>query len=304
VAKIVGALASGAILAGLGPDPLFAFNIASYLPFIWAVALVPASAARAREAPPAAVPLRQVTRIVAERVVLRRAVVIAIVLELLVFPILAVLPRLAAEVGRSARYYGILAAAFYAGAAVVVVLLRRLKARGVSYGRIVRVSTIAAGATLVVHAVSGATVDDPAVLLTLLVVSIVCVGTALTLATAVLNALAQLAAPADIEGRILGFYALVTFTTTTAGGLLVGALGDIVSIWWVLAVSGALVTAFGLLLRRLRAFAVFDRLDARPTDAPSVEHAHAVRTAVAASATPTTAPPPVLSRLDRAGERA
>jgi hypothetical protein len=171
-----------------------------------------------------------------------------------------------------------------------------------TYARIVWLTTVAAGAGLVVHAVAGATIDRPPLLLPVLALSIAWIGVALTTASAVLTAITQLSAPADIEGRILGFYALITLSTTTLGSLAIGGLDVVVSIWWVLAVAGGLVLTYGVLLGGSEAFAEFDRVGYHSADHAAFHHAHATRTAVAATTMPTTALPQTASRLGNVSE--
>jgi MFS family permease len=271
-ANVIGALAGGVLLSTVGPDPLFAFNVLTYAPYMWAVARAPQLARRAREAPEHRLALPEVVRTVRARDALMRAVVLMALLELLAYPLVTVMPRLAADIGTSAHYYGFLAGAFYAGAMSVAFLLRRWRRRFCD-GRFAAVALVGAGLSVVLLAIVGL-VPDPstALLLVMLVAAIAVTGVTLTTATAVLQAVAQLSSPRDVEGRILGFYALVTLITTTVGGLIVGSVGDVISIWVVLAITGGLLAIIGLVLSRGRAFAALNR--PMTTDADMAAGAH------------------------------
>ncbi len=296
MSNVVGALLGGAVLAATGPAPLFAFNVVSYIPFLWAIARVPAGASRASAAPPKPIPISRLVSIVSSRLVLRRALLLVALLEFLAYPLVAVLPRIAAGVGKSAHYYGILAGAYYAGSALVVFMLRRWKRR-MTYGQLTRLAMIATGGAIVVQAVSGLIPGiGAASLLVLLAASIACVGVALTTVSSVLGALVQLGAPSAIEGRVLGFYALVTFAASTLGGLVIAGLGDLTSIWWVLVGAGGLVLGLGLALARIRAFVPLNETGFRDGDNGVLIHAHAASSEQRGSGSPARAevqPPPV-----------
>ncbi len=289
-ANIVGALAGGIVLAMVGAAPLFAFNVASYLPYIWAVANIPAATVRTRRSAKR-IPLPAVARFLEHTKAVRRAFLVMGLLSALALPLLSLLPRIANDIGSSPHWYGILAAAYYVGAASVAVLLGWLKERE-AYSHTVRLATIAAGSAIAIVGAVGLASPGRIVLLFAFALSIALAGLSVTVASATLGALAQLGSAPSIEGSVLGVYGLVTMVATTIGGLVQGELGDTVAVSLVVLTAGALILIAGEVLHRFRAYMPLNEVAglADPDHAHLIRHAHGARSVLFGGGPPTTGP--------------
>lgn len=244
VSSVAGALAGGLLLDSVGVAPLFAFNVLSYLPQVVVVARLPAPAkgpgAARKAAGKASASVKRAYAAISGSSAVRRAVLFTALLELLAWPLISLMPKIAADVGSSATIYGLLLAAFYLGSALVAVLLRRWK-RDDPYSHIIRLSTTASGCALVIAGAVGIAPFGPALTVAGLAVVLAAAGLGLSTAQSVLGAITQLGVPKKVEGEVLGLFALITIGFGTAGSLVEGALADKLNVWWIPLVSGAAV---------------------------------------------------------------
>lgn len=267
VASVAGALVGGFLLDAVGPAPLFAFNVASYVPVLIVMAMLPDPADGAarphRESRPPRAARTAIAAMLASPAV-RRAVIIVALLELLAWPLIALMPKVAAEVGPQAKIYGLLLASTYAGAALVGAMLRRMKGRR-RYAVIIWFATMGCGvAIFAVGAVGIAPFGTP---VTLVSVALLLCAAGFTLATAasVLNAVVQLGVPRTVEGEVLGLFAITTLITGSVGKVVQGRLADVVTVWWLPLVGGCLlVVGVGAAWWRHQ----FRALDAAQPDSP------------------------------------
>lgn len=266
ISSVIGALAGGVLLDEVGAAPLFAFNVLSYLPLIVIVALLPAMQG---DKPTAAAGLKLIIAKINSARAVRTAVIFTALLELLAWPLISLLPKVAAEVGSAARIYGLLLAAFYVGAGLVAVLLRRWK-KDAPYSHIIRLSITASGIALVIAGAFG--IAQMGIALTLAGLAIVLAAAGLGLATAqsVLGAITQLGVPKKIEGEVLGVFALITIIFGTVGSLVEGLLADTLDIWWLPLASGAVIVIAMNLIWWRHGFLVLNAAD--PKSDPGRTH--------------------------------
>ena len=267
VAAIVGALVGGVVVATIGLGWAFTFNALSFLPMIVAVRAIPGT-------PPAydsgrrSQAIRAGFRTVGRNAALRRAFVLAGLLNLAAWPVLSTLPALAHEIEPRGHILGFLTGAFYAGAAAVTWVVARARRR-YPYSKVLFVGFLTAGLMLLAHAALTGWRNPGADAVVAAALTLVPIGLAVSLNTALLQALVQLDSPADSERAVLVVYATVTTIVTPLGGLLIGAAAELTSLWWALGGAGLALTILALSLRnRLE---VFDPLDQR---APIVATGH------------------------------
>ena len=270
VSSVAGALVGGVLLDAVGAAPLFAFNVLSYLPLVVIVARLPASQSKTENKKKgASAPLKKVAATIRSSKAVRLAITFTALLELLAWPLLSLLPKVAAEVGPSARIYGLLLASFYVGAALVAILLRRWKTHH-PYSRIIRVSTTTSGLALVIAGAVGLAPLGTALTLAGLAFLLAAVGLGLATAQSVLGAITQLGVPKKIEGEVLGIFALITIIFGTVGAFVEGFLADTLEVWWLPLASGAVVFAAMNFVRWRHGFLLLNAAD--PKSDPDRTH--------------------------------
>jgi MFS family permease len=247
------------------------FNALSYLPLIVAVRRVPGTVVEPRNSRGT---LRAGVDVVRRVERLRRAFVLAAMINLAAWPVLSVLPAVAQDIESRAHVLGLLVGAFYAGAAVVSWAVRRLRRR-FPYGRILFVGFLGAGLLILGHALLTAWRSPGYDAVLVAGLTLVPIGLAVALDSSLLQALVQLSAPAEDQAPVLVVYATVTTVVTPIGGLIIGVLADGVSLWFALAFAGTCLTVLALVLRtRLR---VFDDLGVDGSHpAPHGHHVHLI----------------------------
>jgi MFS family permease len=270
VATIVGALAGGIIVAAVGTACVFAFNALTYLPLLLAIR-------RAPGVPPAPHHERRTVRrgieIVKRTDTLRRAFVLAAVLNLAAWPVLSILPAAAHDIDARAHVLGILTGAFYAGAAAVSWAVVKLRRR-FTYGTILFSGFFGAGLLLCSNAALTAWRTPGYDAVFVAVLTLLPIGLAVALDSSLLQVLVQLGTRDGDQAPVLVVYATVTTIVTPIGGLLIGLIADELSLWGALGVSGFALTVLALCLRKkLR---VFDELGAAPegSSKPALHRAH------------------------------
>ena len=262
IGAAVGALAGGAALAAFGPVPPLAFNVASYLPLMLAIAVLPVAVGipNREEKEAGRVPLSEVIKMIGSNRLVWLGILFFALLEFLAWPIISLLPKLAAEFGSSAHIYGILLGAFYFGGILVAGLVVAAK-RKYSYAGIIRFSLIDISLILVILAVVGFLPmgSVPSVLLASLLLATL--GIVLGIAASVLGAVTQLSADPEHEGTILAYYAAIGLGAGAAGGMLEGFIADRLEIWWLPLASGILILVALLYLWSRHEFRVLDQAD-------------------------------------------
>ncbi len=235
VAGIVGVLVGGQMLDGLGAASLFLVNAVTYLfPLVAALRQPPM---RAVPEPPGTRPESFVAdaRLLFSVAALRRVVVLSIMLELVAWPILKLLPRVAEDVDPTSQTFSLLLGAFYLGNSGVAVMLSRGKKR-FGYQAIMLVSLVVLAGALVAMWASGL-LPGGVLHVVVLMAIIAPIGLALSLVVTVISASVQLGAPDSKEIRVLAVYSAIVTLVSPIGGLAITGLVGILDIWVVVAVE-------------------------------------------------------------------
>ncbi len=217
--RVVGPAVAGVAIAAVGTGLCFAVNAVSFLAVLVALALmredelVPVE--RAPDTTGVLVGAREALRFVADDADLRGVLGVVTAVSLAGFNFHVLVPLLAAELELGSRSFGLLSAAFGAGAligALAVASTRSASRRAFAAGT--------AGFSVLLLAL--AWVGSPPVAAVLLVA----LGVCFTLLTANANALVQLRAPDHLRGRLISLYLLAFLGLAPLGGLLSGWLAD------------------------------------------------------------------------------
>ncbi len=263
VAGILGVLIGGQMLDGLGAASLFFVNAISYLFPLLAVLRQPAM-------PPEPLPpgtksesFASDARLLFTVATLRRVVILAILLELVAWPILKLLPRVAEDVDPTSQTFSLLLGAFYLGNSGVSIFLARGK-KHYGYQAIMLASLVVLAIALVAMWMSGLLPGGVGHVIVLMLI-IAPIGLALSLVVTVISASIQLGAPDSKEIRVLAVYSAAVTLVAPIGGLAITGLVGVLDIWVVVAVEAigvlALVAYVGWssLGKDLRTFAEKDR---------------------------------------------
>ena len=248
VAGIIGVLAGGAMLAAWGSAALFLVNALSYLPSVVVFLRGASKSPTARDSTPAST--RAVLRLVRATTALKSFVIIAICLELLAWPILNLLPKMARDLDPSPQAFSILLAAFYLGSALVepVLMVRRKK---------FAMLTIATVALLILTAALLLIAGNPLlpsndIRFIVMLIVLVPVGLALSMAGTVVTAGLQSGAPDAREAEVMAVHSAAVAVLGPLGGLIVTTLAGTVGIWAVIAIEAVGIGALALILFRPR----------------------------------------------------
>ena len=263
VAGILGVLIGGQMLDGLGAASLFFVNAISYLFPLLAVLRQPAMPPE--PLPPGTKPesFASDARLLFTVATLRRVVILAILLELVAWPILKLLPRVAEDVDPTSQTFSLLLGAFYLGNSGVSIFLARGK-KHYGYQAIMLASLVVLAIALVAMWMSGLLPGGVGHVIVLMLI-IAPIGLALSLVVTVISASIQLGAPDSKEIRVLAVYSAAVTLVAPIGGLAITGLVGVLDIWVVVAVEAigvlALVAYVGWssLGKDLRTFAEKDR---------------------------------------------
>jgi MFS family permease len=241
IAGIVGVLIGGQMLDGLGAASLFFVNAVSYLfPLIAALRQPPMAP---DPTPPGTKPesLLSDARLLFTVATLRRVVILAILLELVAWPILKLLPRVATDVDPTSQTFSLLLGAFYLGNSGVAIFLARGK-KHYGYQAIMLASLVVLAIALVAMWMSGLLPGGIGHVIVLMLI-IAPIGLALSLVVTVISASVQLGAPDSKEIRVLAVYSAAVTLVAPIGGLAITGLVGVLDIWAVVAVEAVGVLA-------------------------------------------------------------
>lgn len=261
-AAIVGALAGGVIVATIGTSWAFGLDAISYVPVAIIVLTAPRLAPLHR---PRGGVIRGGMRAVARSEALRRAFLLAAVLNLAAFPVLSTLPAMAHDIEPSGHVLGLLTGGFYAGAALVAIVVVRLRRR-FRYSQILMWGYLGAGGLLLVHVALTDWRDPGYDALGTALATLLPIGLTVSVNAVLLQTLVQLVSDDANKGGVLILYATLASLVTPLGGVMIGAAADTWSLWWGLAGSGVVLVSIAIALRRR--LGVFDTIEA--IDAPGV----------------------------------
>ena len=245
--RVVGPAVAGVVIAAGGTGICFAVNAVSFLAVLAALALmrenelVPVE--RPEETTGVLVGAQEALRFVAGDPDLRGVLGVVTAVSLAGFNFHVLVPLLAAELELDSRSFGLLSAAFGAGAligALAVASMRGASRRAFAAG------TVGFSALLLALGWVGSP--------TVAAVLLVAIGVCFTLLTANANALVQLRAPDHLRGRLISLYLLAFLGLAPLGGLLSGWLADRWSAGLAFGVAGAVgLASIGVATRTWRA---------------------------------------------------
>lgn len=221
IASIAGVICGGFLLDRWGAAGLFVVNAASYAFPMIAILLFPPM--QAPQDAGTEVRAGDAMRLVRDSDMLRRFVMIALCLQIAVFPIFKLLPKVAADISSSAVVFSLLLASIYAGMALVAPVLawreRRFSHWQIAYIAMTIVM-ISLGLVAIVHSSVGE------LRLLLLVVVLVPLGLALNMANAVVNAAVQSAASGAKEAEVLAVHSAFIAVAAPVGAIIIAGLAD------------------------------------------------------------------------------
>lgn len=248
IAGIIGVLAGGLMLAAWGAAALFLVNALSYLP---AVIIFLRAAPQHPTGPDSApVSTAAVLRMVRATAALRSFVIIAICLELLAWPILNLLPKMAKDIDPSPQAFSLLLAAFYLGSALVEPVLIRRR-RKFTLLMIATIALLILTAAFLLVAGNPLLPSSDIRFIVILIV-LVPVGLSLSMAGTVVTAGLQSGAPDAREAEVMAVHSAAVAVLGPVGGLIVTSLAGAVGIWMVVAIEALGIGALALVLLRPR----------------------------------------------------
>ena len=243
-ASVIGALVGGGVLAAVGPSWLLFANVLSYLPLLWVLYRLPdrasgAASGTATHSIPAALADLFRTRVV------RLGILLDVVVVVLSIPF-ALLTKLSNGVGSSASYYGIISAASGLGMMLAMPLLARLNSRRRRPGvEIATFLVLALG--LLLTAAAGALDLTGIVGLVVLAIAVCLAFLGSFAAGDKLLAVVQVNAPGGDRTVAIAAITFVAMGAATVMTLAEGAFADVLPVWWIQAVAGALAVVLAVL---------------------------------------------------------
>jgi predicted MFS family arabinose efflux permease len=230
VARAVGPMLGGVLLALVGAGWCFLVNAASFLALVIALVASP----HVQQGTKVPERLRTALRYVASDHAARRLLIGMALFMTFAGPMQELAPVVARRVGGGPVALGFILGAMGAGALVGAWVLQVLSRRGLPRHMAIPTATLAFGAALLLVAVS------PVLWLT--VVGMLLAGSFWIWILTLTNASIQLSSPSSMLGRMLGFYQLSVIVPIAVGSVAFGALAGALGIGWSLAIAaGALI---------------------------------------------------------------
>lgn len=250
VGMVIGAFLGGFVVDRYGPAPVFLFNAVTYLPLFLILARAPSHPQPAAAAghPPA----KEVVRQVLALPTLRRTLLTAAVLSLLLVPVNQVLPALADTLRPGPHMLGILSALIAAGSATAFLRLRRLKpghdARQIQH-RVLRLGSLILVLLGTIRLREGTPLQPGSALLMLSVgAAMFATGLMIGLGRSVLTAEVQREAEPAMIGSTVAMLGATFAVCSSLGGLALARTADSLDVFTVLGAAGLLLAAYALYL--------------------------------------------------------
>ena len=234
VARMVGPMIGGVVLAFAGSAWCFMLNAVSFLALVLALAVIPRLNQGARSPRSLGAALRYAfTDAAARRLLLGMSI-------FMVFagPVQELAPVVANRVDGGPVTLGFLLGAMGGGALLGAWLLTTLSHRGMPRHVSIPIATLGFGAGLVVVAIS------PWAWLSVL--GMVWAGCFWIWLPTITNAAIQMSSPSDLLGRMLGFYQLSVIAPIALGSVLFGWIAGAIGIGWSLGLAAACLLAWGV----------------------------------------------------------
>ena len=233
VARMVGPMIGGVVLAFAGAAWCFLLNAVSFLALVIALALIPRlnQGSRVPKRPRAAV-----SYVVHDRAA-RRLLVGMSVFMLFAGPVQELAPVVVQRVGGGPVALGLLLGAMGTGALMGAWALTTLSGRGLPRHISISVATLGFGLALGVVAVSP--------WLGLTIAGMVVAGGFWIWLPTLTNAAIQMSSPSELLGRMLGFYQLSVIAPIAVGSVVFGWIAQRIGIGWSLGVATLCLVGWG-----------------------------------------------------------
>ena len=233
VARAIGPILGGLMLAFAGASWCFLINSLSFLALV--VALVAAPHVQQGSKVPS--PLREALGYAFRDRAARRLLAGMFLFMLFAGPIQELAPVVARRLGGGPVALGVILGGMGAGALLGAWLLQTLSGRGLPRHRALPIATLAFGAALAVVAASP--------FLWLTVIGMLSAGAFWIWILTLTNTAIQLSSPSSLLGRMLGFYQLSVITPIALGSVAFGALAGTIGIGWSLAIAACSLLLWG-----------------------------------------------------------
>ena len=273
LAGILGVLAGGLMLNGWGLASLFYVNALSYA--VYAIPFLLFEPTRAVASDRARTSMRQAARVIRNEVALRRFVILALVVQLVAWPLLNLLPDIATTIGPNPLYFSLLLSAIYAGMALVAPILA-IRERQFTHWQIAMIALVILMTATIVVGVSPL-IDENSRLI-LLMIAFIPVGAALNMTSVLSSAAVQSGAPDEHEASVLAVYSAAITMITPVGALIFAGIADMADVWVAVVVEGL---GIGTLLVYLGTPVMRRHVNTTLADQHQLIHRHARHHAVA-----------------------
>ncbi len=233
VARAVGPILGGVMLAFAGAGWCFLVNSVSFIALVVALVLSP-HVAQGSKVPAA---LGAALRYVAGDRAARRLLAGMFLFMLFAGPIQELAPVVARRLGGGPVALGMILGGMGAGALLGAWLLQTLSGRGLPRHLALPIATLAFGGSLAVVAASP--------FLWLTVIGMLAAGAFWIWILTLTNTAIQLSSPSELLGRMLGFYQLSVITPIALGSVAFGAMAGAIGIGWSLGIAAFCLVAWG-----------------------------------------------------------
>ncbi len=240
LARVIGPAVAGVLIALAGPGAAFAVNALSYIAVL--VGLMRITQRALPRVPPGRPSVFTGMRFIAARPVLKALALQMVLISVFAISFIAILPVFARDVlGTGATGYGALTSAVGVGAALGAIIIGII-GRRVPRARLASIGALGLGALVMVLATTRSL--TPA--LVILAIGGACMATTgISTATSL-----QLAATAEVRGRVMAVYSFVVLGLAPIGALQAGWVAEHFGADMSVAVSGAIALLGMLRLRR------------------------------------------------------
>ena len=245
LARAVGPALAGLLYGSIGAAGCFALNATGALGLAFVVARLHIPARPTESPPPILRALRDAIGYVRRHTVIGPAIFLASVMSLFGFPYIILLPAVAHDLGLDARGLGYLMACV-GGGAVVGGLAMSMRGHGAGNPRLAVRGAVAFGIVLSAFAAVESVRATMVVLLLL--------GALQTVTVASMTTTIQTVVHDGMRGRVMSMVMVIFFGFSTLGSVIVGVLGDHVTVPWALASGGVVTAAVAVVLARSQTF--------------------------------------------------
>lgn len=247
VARVIGVLVGGQLLAEVGAAAVFAVDALSSLPMALVALRFARVTSAGRHVRPASSRLRDGIAGILANPRLRATLIATMAIEILAWPLLTLLPKVSHSISPSATTFSLVLAAFYAGSAVVGIAVPVIRTRH-GFGFVITVALGLSGGLLIAMAL--AEVAPVWMQVAVLMVLVFVFGYVVNLGLAITASSIQLDAGNETGPAILAVYGIAVGILGPLGGLVATLLELRLGPWLPLAMMGSGLLIVGLVVGR------------------------------------------------------